>query len=96
MTRFIEVEPNEEVELADHASEFRSLPMCPECGGSLVWWVEAWGDDGEPHEVRVDCQNEDTEDDDTAHRWWQGEWQPVLDVVETWARRRVRVKESAR
>lgn len=55
---------------------------CPECGGKLT--VQWDGDD-----IAVDCENEPDMDDDEAvendiHRYWQQDWQPVMDRIREW------------
>lgn len=82
----------------------RAVATCPECGGQLCVQVTEWeSDTGTPteHGVEVDCMNEpepESKDyEDGKHRWWQGEWMPVLDKVRAWVRQWVRVDmEKAR
>lgn len=55
---------------------------CPECGGRLT--VQWDGDD-----ISVDCENEPDMDDAEAvendiHRYWQQDWQPVMDQIREW------------
>jgi hypothetical protein len=35
--------------------------------------------------LQIDCEKETDEDEETNHRWWQSEWQPVRDAVAKWA-----------
>jgi hypothetical protein len=78
------------------------VACCPECGGQLYLQVEACGTESripDEHGIEVDCENEpDPEDEnfDTLdqHRWWQGEWQPVIDKVYRWATKHIRVQET--
>lgn len=76
------------------------VAVCPECGGRLFLQVEAWDSrTGEPadHSIHIDCEHEPDPDDesieaeDRMHRWWQGEWLPVINRAAAWAARHVRV-----
>jgi len=60
----------------------RGVQTCPECGGRLYWQVST--DDG-LEDLHVDCENqpEDIEEDD-FHKYWQSDWQPVIDNVRDW------------
>lgn len=58
-----------------------TVAVCPECGGALWWQVTT--DDGLADMV-VDCEREDDDNQETWHRWWQGEWQPVIDKIKAW------------
>lgn len=56
---------------------------CPECGAPL--WVESieWNEEtGAPTKggLNVDC----TEDKAGEHRYWQSDWQEIVDAVERW------------
>ena len=70
------------------------VAKCPECGGMLVVRVNGWGeiapDLWEPivAQLQIDCENEDPYGWYT-HRWWQSDWQPVVDRVREWALRRI-------
>lgn len=69
------------------------LGTCPECGGALYIEVTAWETEtGIPIEehIEVDCENDDVEDDDARHRWWQSEWMPVIDKVRAWGMKHIR------
>lgn len=35
------------------------VAVCPECSSPLGVQVMSWGDDGEPHDLGVDCDNEE-------------------------------------
>jgi len=61
----------------------KEIAVCPECGGGLWWQVETT--DG-VRDLSLDCENEPDidENEDMYHRWWQGEWQPVIDRVKRW------------
>lgn len=59
-----------------------NIARCPECDGKLTWQVTST--DG-LSDLTLDCENEDDgEGMDTGHRWWQGEWQPVINKVKAW------------
>jgi hypothetical protein len=57
-----------------------TVAVCPECKGilSAQWPSE--------DDFSLDCENEaELEDSDrSSHRWWQREWQPVIDRVKRW------------
>lgn len=75
---------------------------CPECGGPLTVNVTEWETaTGMPTEcgVEVSCDwwedmlamDEPTaEDFRRDHRWWQSDWQPVLNRVQRWGREHLR------
>ena len=76
----------------------REIATCPECGGQLHLQASVWETDSGSlirGEIEVDCANDNEPDDegyeDRGHRWWQGEWQPVIDRVTRWAFAHVRV-----
>lgn len=60
-----------------------SLVVCPECGGQLQAQTSSTDlDDG----LMVDCEN-DPDDEwprESNHRYWQGEWEPVIAKVKWW------------
>ena len=77
------------------------IALCPECGGPLHVVANAWDTEtGKPHadELQVECVAdamllETAEEEDwpawqlreQSHRWWQCDWQPVVDAVREWA-----------
>lgn len=76
----------------------RVVAECPECGGRLFMWCDEWEcDTGKPVGIHLDCEHEPDFIDgrhragEFEHRWWQSDWQPVIDRVEKWARRHVRI-----
>ena len=63
------------------------VARCPECNGQLTWQVTTT--DG-LEDLYLDCENETQEefvDRTDEHRWWQGEWEPVINKVKRWIRR---------
>lgn len=67
--------------LADPQRVPKEIAVCPECGGGL-WWQFTTTD--WLRDLMIDCETEDIDDEDTAHRGWQSEWQPVIDKVRRW------------
>lgn len=76
-----------------------TVAVCPECGSQLIAQSESWDATGAPLQdgLSVSCEDEDDaiqaweeNDEDkrnwreVMHRWWQGEWQPVIDRVRDW------------
>jgi len=62
------------------------VAVCPECGGGL-WWqftTEDWLRD-----MHLDCEDDDWEDEDSGHRNWQSDWQPVIEKVRRWVAVRI-------
>jgi hypothetical protein len=62
----------------------RAIAVCPECYGSLVVRNQSWdAETGKPYaaDLQIDC----TRDPHERHRWWQSDWQPVVDLVREWA-----------
>lgn len=60
-----------------------SVAMCPECGGRLHAESAEWDSEtGIPtiDGFYVDCES----DPDCNHRYWQSDWQPVIDRIGTW------------
>jgi len=66
-----------------HCSVPREIAVCPECGGTLhadvIGWETATGLPSKG-DVNIDCEA----DPDCAHRYWQSDWQPIIDKVEKW------------
>lgn len=70
----------------------RAVAVCLECGHSLHVSCNAWDEEtGQPHgaDLQIDCENEkwfdDDEDKGFEHRWFQSDWQSVVDAVRKWA-----------
>ena len=60
-----------------------NVATCPECGGKL-YFNEDYDTDPESDEPPgIDCENEPDLDDDEEdfHRFWQSDWQPVIDKI---------------
>lgn len=62
----------------------REVAECPECGGELharamQWDAETGVPDAES--IDLDC----IADRACRHRWWQSDWQPVLDKIRKWS-----------
>ena len=61
------------------------VAFCPECGGALCAEAQEWEEGtGLPISgaLNVGCIiDEDTMD----HRYWQSDWQSVVDAVERWS-----------
>lgn len=67
----------------------RTIAECPECGGGLCVVANAWDEEtGQPtgSALQIECEHDDPESDDESleHRWWQSDWQPVVDAVRKW------------
>ena len=61
---------------------------CPECGDQLLVSHDGWfWGTGELFRVRVQCVG-----DNWTHRWLRGDWDRVIQVVESWALVHVRLK----
>lgn len=59
----------------------RTVAECPECGAKLRARSHAWDEEsGRPlaSELQIDCVKESGR---RPHRWWQSDWQPVIDAV---------------
>lgn len=78
----------------------RDVATCPECDGRLEVCANGWIEEtGEPiaAELQINCMAEDqairdAEDredwqaaKDAEHRYWQSDWQRVVDAIERWA-----------
>lgn len=74
---------------------------CPECGGPLTVNVTEWETvTGRPTEcgVEVSCvwwemselEEEAGGPEAIHHRWWQSDWQPVVDQVGSWGQKHLR------
>jgi hypothetical protein len=54
-----------------------------ECGGKLIVASHAYDEatgTALASDLQIDCANEYR----LRHRWWQSDWQPVVDVVRKW------------
>jgi hypothetical protein len=69
--------------LADPKEVPKEISVCPECGGRL-WWQFTTTD--WLRDLHLECENEsvDFEEGEDDHRFWQSEWQPVIDKVRRW------------
>jgi hypothetical protein len=58
-----------------------AVAVCPECGGHLTL-TEDFDLEGDDNPA-MDCENEPDIDSDEEdfHRYWQSDWQPVIDKV---------------
>ena len=74
------------VRCMDWLGEWTDVPenvtKCPECGSQLQAWVDGWSED-KGYSVDVNCKAEDGLEEN--HRYFQCDWQPVMDVVKAWA-----------
>ncbi len=60
------------------------VEMCPECGGYLIVRSFSWDAlSGQPHGdgLQIDC----VRDEKAMHRYFQSDWQAVVDKVRKWA-----------
>lgn len=63
----------------------REVAECPECGGELTARSMQWDEQtGVPSAADIDVQC--VNDPDCNHRWWQSDWQPVLDAIRRWSK----------
>lgn len=63
-----------------------SIATCPECGGTLfVTNHETDDDTGRPIAggLSIDCGSDD-DDSEECHRYWQSDWQDVIDKIRRW------------
>lgn len=89
---------------ADKAYALPRRFACPECGGPTLLEVHEWSSrTGVPQSggFTVHCKTEENElwkafnedvDYEGDHRYWQGDWLPLHDVVARWMVRNVRVR----
>lgn len=62
-----------------------AVATCPECGGALYAECQDWEEEtGLPiyGSINVDCI---IDADAMDHRYWQSDWQSVVDAVGRWA-----------
>lgn len=60
-----------------------AVVVCPECGSQLGCEAMQWETvTGRPSKgaLNVDCLG----DPECEHRYWQSDWQPVVDKIESW------------
>ena len=63
----------------------REIAKCPECGSELQAKSNGWvAATGQPNgsDIDVYCAN----DPDLNHRFWQSDWQPVMDAIRKWCK----------
>lgn len=74
------------------------VAVCPECGARVSVECTAWeSESGIPTEISFSCDqfdewcNDGYESDDdnlpfdeSGHKWWQSDWQPVRDKMWNW------------
>jgi hypothetical protein len=66
-----------------HCGVPKDVCVCPECGGKLMAESMEWIEEtGMPTigGLTVDCKNSFVE----RHRYWQSDWQSVINQVEKW------------
>lgn len=65
------------------------VAVCPECGGALYVYCNAWVEEtGQPiaDELQIECDGDETDfGDGIRHRWWQSDWQAIRDHIRQWA-----------
>lgn len=69
-----------------------TVALCPECGSSLHVHSNEWDTETgvpTPEGLQIDCVAECEAIGqtfyDVSHRWFQSDWQPVVDEVREWA-----------
>lgn len=64
----------------------RSIAICPECSCDLECQMTT----PDIRDIAVDCVNENaaffTPGSEGDHRYWQSEWEPVIEKVKAWLR----------
>ena len=60
----------------------QDVAKCPECGSQLEACVDGWSE-GSGHSIDLLCKAD--EESESAHRFFQSDWQPVTDAVKAWA-----------
>lgn len=60
----------------------KPVAACPECGSQLTAESEESDENGAPivGHLNVGC----AKDNGAKHRYWQCDWQPVIETVEKW------------
>lgn len=75
-----------EIELAKPAPVPPAVAICPECGSPLMWQVTC--EDPDLGGLVVDCKAQDKLPENMRrHRYWQAEWQPIINRVKAHVRR---------
>lgn len=71
----------------------RDIAICPECSSSIYLYCWEWDSEtGEPNAdgFQIECPGEafyeDESEEKYTHRWWQSDWQPVVDKLSKWTR----------
>jgi hypothetical protein len=69
-----------------HGSGWRTVPgsiaECPECSKTIVVMSHAYDEEtNQPigSALQIECV-----DDESGHRYWQSDWQPVVESVRKW------------
>lgn len=61
----------------------RDVATCPECNADLTVRSFSWdAETGKPHRAGIDINCD--KDPNLKHRWWQTDWQPVVDAIRKW------------
>lgn len=66
-----------------HCNVPAEITVCPECGGLLHVESNEWVEETGIHTVgglQVDCEHEES----LSHRYWQSDWQSVIDTIDKW------------
>lgn len=67
----------------------KHVDTCPECGGIIHAFVVEWEEDTKKPVIgggiQLTCENEEWDGEGWNHRWWQSDWQSVVDNVDKWA-----------
>lgn len=61
------------------------VATCPECGSKMYAECVEWDmETGTPTTtgIMVNCV---ADDEEMEHRYWQSDWQPIIDAVNEWA-----------
>lgn len=73
------------------------IAQCPECGGMLIVCVMEYSMPDRRATlggISIDCESEDDENDDTRHRHYQSDWQPIYDRIYNWMYDNVRIADE--
>ena len=75
-----------EIELAKPMPVPPQVARCPECNSPLMWQVTC--EDPNLGGLVVDCKEQDKLPENMRrHRYWQAEWQPIINRVKAHVRR---------